>query len=141
MRALPLVALFVTVAALPLAAQTAPTTAPSTTPATPPAATTATTPTPAPAPQTSGPKMTMAQATAWKDKPVYSSDAKKIGEVRSFSRAADDSVLELLADIGGFMGIGESHVRVTPTQFDLQADRVVLKMTADQAKTLPKVQK
>ena len=140
MRALPLVALFVTVAALPLAAQTTPSTTPAT-PVTPPAATTATTPTPAPAPQSSGPKMTMAQATAWKDKPVYSSDAKKIGEVRSFSRAADDSVLELLADIGGFMGIGESHVRVTPAQFDLQADRVVLKMTADQAKTLPKVQK
>lgn len=132
MRSPFLAALFMTVAVLPLAAQTTPSPAPSTAPAAP---------TPSLAPQTSGPKLTAAQATAWKDKPVYSSDAKKIGEVRGFNRAGDDSVLELLADIGGFMGIGETHVRATPAQFELQADRVLLKMTSDQAKALPKVQK
>lgn len=45
------------------------------------------------------------------------------------------------ADIGGFLGMGETRVRLTPAQFKLQEDRVTLSVTAEQAKTLPTVQK
>jgi hypothetical protein len=45
------------------------------------------------------------------------------------------------ADIGGFLGLGETRVRLTPAQFKLQGDRAVLDLTAAQAKDLPKVQK
>jgi len=95
------------------------------------------------APTAPSPAMTLTaeQATSWKDKPIYSSDDKKIGEVKSFTRAADNSVIDLQADIGGFLGIGETHVRLMPPQFKLETNRVVLALTAEQAKALPKVRK
>jgi len=83
--------------------------------------------------------LTEAQAKSWIDKPVYSSDGKEIGEVVAFKRGADNTVQELHADIGGLLGLGETRVKVTPAQFKLQNDRVVLNMTEAQAKNLPKV--
>jgi len=85
--------------------------------------------------------LTSEEAQAWVDKPVYSSDGKKIGEVSGFQRSDDNKVIELRANMGGFLGIGEHHVRVTPAQFRLQGDRVVLELTAEQAKALPTFQK
>lgn len=49
-------------------------------------------------------------------------------------------VTEMHADIGGFLGLGETRVRVLPSQFKLMDDRVVLSITAERAKTLPKVE-
>lgn len=114
--------------------------------ATPPAATT----TPAPAPSAtppasttmrldSKPMLTDDQAKAWIDKVVYSSDDKNLGEVANMKRDAAGHVTELHADIGGFLGLGETRVRLSPDQFKLTGDRVVLNVTAEQAKTLPKV--
>jgi hypothetical protein len=45
------------------------------------------------------------------------------------------------ADIGGFLGLGETRINLTPAQFKLQSDRVVLSLTAEQAKELPAVKK
>jgi hypothetical protein len=36
--------------------------------------------------------------------------------------------------------MGETRVKIMPTQFKLQGDRVVLNLTQEQAKTLPKVE-
>jgi hypothetical protein len=91
------------------------------------------------APKPDALKMTEQQAKLWIDKPVFSSDGKELGEVAAFKRGADNTVLELHADLGGVLGIGETRVRVTPAQFKLLEDRVVLNMTEAQAKTLPKV--
>jgi len=78
----------------------------------------------------------------WLDKPVYSSDGKKIGEVAAFQRdAATNKVIGMHADIGGFLGIGQTRVKLTPAQFKLQGDRVVLDLTAEQTNDLPKAQK
>ena len=106
-----------------------------------------TTPTPksttdTPAATTASPKVTLTevQAKRWIDKPVYSSDNKQIGEVVAFKRGADNVVTEMHADIGGMLGMGESRVKLMPTQFKLQGDRVVLNLTQEQAKTLPKVE-
>jgi hypothetical protein len=84
--------------------------------------------------------LTEAQAKTWVDKPVYSSDKKQIGEVVAFKRGADNVVTEMHADIGGMMGMGEARVKLTPQQFKLQGDRVVLNLTQEQAKNLPKVE-
>jgi hypothetical protein len=84
--------------------------------------------------------LTEDQAKTWIDKPIYSSDGKEIGEVVAFKRGADNTVLELHADIGGLLGLGETRVKVSPDQFKLQNDRVVLNMTEAQAKNLPKVE-
>ena len=50
-------------------------------------------------------------------------------------------MLELHADIGGFLGIGETRVRVLPTQFKLVNDRVVLSVGSAEAKSLPHIAK
>ncbi len=105
-----------------------------TVPATPPAAPTA-------APMADGVTLNDQQAKEWIDKAVYSSDAKKLGEVAAFARDGAGKVTELHADVGGFLGLGETRVRLMPAQFKLMTDRVVLSMTADQAKTLPKIAK
>lgn len=104
--------------------------------ATPPAATT-----PAPAMkngETSAAAMTDEEARKWVDKKVFSSDNKNLGEVASLVRDSSGKVTEMHVDIGGFLGIGETRVRLMPSQFKLSGDRVVLNMPAEQAKTLPK---
>lgn len=83
--------------------------------------------------------LTEAQAREWVDKRVYSNEGRDIGEVVAFTRDSSGVVTEMHADIGGFLGIGESRVRVMPAQFTLAGDRVTLNMTADQAKALPKI--
>jgi hypothetical protein len=108
-------------------AQTTPTT-----PQSPPAAT---------KPNETKINLTEEQAKSWIDKPVFSSDGKEVGEVASFRRGVDNTVLEMHADIGGILGMGETRVTVAPAQFQLQNDRVVLTLTEEQAKALPKVQK
>ena len=85
--------------------------------------------------------LTDEQAKGWVDKVVYSSDSKNVGEVAAFARDASGKVTEMHADIGGFLGLGETRVRLLPSQFKLMDDRVVLSITAEQAKTLPKVAK
>lgn len=86
-------------------------------------------------------KLTDAEAKAWLNKKVYSSDNKNLGEVAAVQRDASGKVLELYADIGGFLGIGETRIGVKPTDFKLGKDRVMLNLTAEQAKALPKIPK
>lgn len=84
--------------------------------------------------------LTEQEGKDWIDKPIYSSDGVKLGEVVVFQRDPGNKVLGMHADIGGFLGYMQSRVNVMPAQFKLQGDRVVLGMTAEQAKLLPKVQ-
>jgi PRC-barrel domain len=123
-RTLSLAAILAAAIAIPAIAQTTPGQAPS-------------------APMIAGTKLTLTeeQMKSWIGKPVYSSDDKKIGEVVAFARGADDTVTEMHAGIGGFLGMGETNVRLMPAQITLKADRVILNVTAAQAKDLPKVQK
>lgn len=58
----------------------------------------------------------------------------------AFKRSANNTAVEMHADIGGALGIGESRVKLTPDQFKLQGDRAVLNMTEAQANDLPKVE-
>ena len=83
--------------------------------------------------------LTDEQAKGWIDKVVYDSDGKKFGAVAAFARDGSGKVTEMHADIGGFLGLGQTRVRVMPSQFKLIDDRAVLSITAEQAKTLPKV--
>lgn len=83
--------------------------------------------------------LTDEQAKAWVNKSVYSSDAKTVGEVAAVQRDPSGKVTELHADIGGFLGLGETRVRVMPSQFKLENDRIILNVTSEQAKALPKI--
>ena len=81
------------------------------------------------------------EAKAWVGKDVYSSDGNKLGEVVAILRQADNKISELRADIGGFLGIGRHEIALPAARFYLQIDRVVLDLTAAEAKELPKVTK
>lgn len=89
-----------------------------------------------------GPRLNLSDddSKAWTNKPVYSSDGKNLGEVAAFQRDADNNVIGMHADIGGMFGMGETRVNVAPSQFKLSGDRILLDLTAAQAKELPKVQ-
>ena len=80
-----------------------------------------------------------ADAKNWIGKPVYSSDGKKIGEVEGFRRGSDSNVVGLNAGIGGFLGLGETHVMLSSSQFKLEGDRVTTSVPSAEAKSLPKV--
>ena len=92
-------------------------------------------------PATPAMTLTPEQAKTWIDKAVYSSDGSKIGNVAAFVQGTNNSVMEMHADIGGFLGLGETRIRLMPAQFKLQGDRVVLNLTAAQAKELPPIVK
>ena len=81
------------------------------------------------------------QAKAWIGKSVYSSDGTNLGEVAAFARDASGRVTEMHAAMGGFLGIGETRVRILPTQFTVGTDRIVVALTAEQAKALPPIPK
>ena len=47
---------------------------------------------------------------------------------------------QVYADIGGFLGIGETRVLLTPDKIaSVKNDRIVLKLTENEAKNLPSV--
>jgi hypothetical protein len=92
----------------------------------------------APVPKNAALSLSEQEAKTWIDKPVYSSDGKNIGEVVDFQRDADKKVIGMHADIGGFLGFWQTRVNLKSTQFKLQTDRIILDLTAAQAKELPK---
>jgi hypothetical protein len=69
---------------------------------------------------------------AWIHRPVYSSDGKHVGEVVAVSGE------KVYADIGGYLGIGETRVLLRPDQIARVADgRIDLTLTQEQANDLP----
>jgi PRC-barrel domain len=90
------------------------------------------------------PKFTVTEAAAkdWIGRPVYSSDNKRLGEIAALQRGPDDAVSELRADIGGFLGFGETRVRFTADQIkEVKGDSLVVTLTEAEAKSLPAVDK
>lgn len=83
--------------------------------------------------------LTEEQAKNWIDKSVFSSDEKNVGEVAVLQRDTSGKAAEMQVDVGGFLGIGQTRVQVMPSQFKFVNDRVVLSLTAEQVKTLPKI--
>ena len=86
-----------------------------------------------------GMTLTEDQAKNWIGKSVYSADNKNLGSVGEIKRDAAGKVTDLTANIGGFLGLGQSHVRVLPSQFKMDGEKIVLTLPADQAKSLPVV--
>ena len=115
-------------------------------PATPPAKTettpaTPTAPSTRPAPIQHAPSMTEAEAKELIDANVISSDKKNVGEVAAIQRDSSGKVTELHADIGGFLGLGETRVRVMPSQFTVSDKQIMLTLSAEQVSALPKIEK
>ena len=69
---------------------------------------------------------------AWIGRPIYSSDGKQVGEVAAISGD------RAYADIGGFLGLGETRVLLDPDQIArVEDDRINLTITEAQAESLP----
>ncbi len=107
------------------------------TPVVPPAATVPQ----ATAPAEPATTMTEQQAKAWINKSVYSSDDKNVGSVAAIQRDSNGKLTEVHADMGGFLGLGSHRVMLTPAQVRFAGDRVVLDLTSEQVKDLPKIAK
>lgn len=75
--------------------------------------------------------LTEEQTKVWIDKTVYSSNGIRIGGVGAIARGTDNAVTEMHADIGGYLGIGETRIRLAQAQFKLQDDRVTLSVTGE----------
>lgn len=72
----------------------------------------------------------------WIGRAVYSVDGKHLGEIAAI---ASDQVY---ADIGGFLGIGETRVLLSDDSINaVTDDRIVLKLTEAEVKALPAVDK
>ena len=85
--------------------------------------------------------MPVADAENWVGKRVYAADGSDIGEVSAFKAGASGNVEYFRTDIGGFLGIGETHVQIKPEQFTMRDDKLYLNMTKKEAMTLPRAEK
>jgi len=71
----------------------------------------------------------------WVGRPLFSIDGKRLGEVVAVTNG------NVYADMGGFLGIGESRVMLSPAQIgSATEERVVIKLTEAEAKDLPKAE-
>jgi hypothetical protein len=76
-----------------------------------------------------------APTDAWIGRTVYSSDGKNVGEISAVAGG------KAYADIGGFLGLGETRVQLGPDQIArVEDDRIDLTITEKQANTLPAAQ-
>jgi hypothetical protein len=81
-------------------------------------------------------------AKEWIGRPIYSSDNKKLGDIAALQRGPDGTVGELNADMGGFLGFGETRVRITADQIkEVKDDSLVVTLTEAEAKNLPAIDK
>ena len=84
--------------------------------------------------------MTQAQAERWVGKTLYSSDGKNLGDIASIERTGD-KVTEVRADIGGFLGFGETRIRLMPNQVKFAGDSATTTLSQAEAKALPGIDK
>ena len=88
-------------------------------------------------------KMTLndEEAKKWIGKTVYSSDNSNLGEVAAFKLGANHEVTGLQADIGGFLGIGETKMDFAASQFSMKDDSIVLNLTKAEVDELESAKK
>jgi sporulation protein YlmC with PRC-barrel domain len=83
-----------------------------------------------------------ADLSKWIGRQVYSSDGKDLGKIAALQRDPDGKVNQIQADIGGFLGFGETRVRFTADQIkQVKADSLVVSLTEAEAKSLPPIDK
>jgi sporulation protein YlmC with PRC-barrel domain len=71
---------------------------------------------------------------AWIGRDIYSTDGEHLGEVTGIA------LNQVYADIGGFLGIGETRVALAGDSIQaVQDDRIVLKLTEAEAGSLPAI--
>ena len=84
--------------------------------------------------------LTADQAKKWIGSSVYSSDNRKIGEIRELKLDNRNNVTELTIESEGFLGIGATRYRVSADQIgEVKADSLLLNLKSAETKSLPVV--
>ena len=68
---------------------------------------------------------------------VFSSDDKSLGEVVQVTRGPDGKVQSIQVEVGRFLGLGKRTVTVNADAFEELADRIRLRISGDQVRSLP----
>ncbi|KUO65723.1 MAG: hypothetical protein APF80_12585 [Alphaproteobacteria bacterium BRH_c36] len=87
-------------------------------------------------------KMEQGQAASqYKGWPVFGSGGEKIGEVVEARMGADGKPEALHVEAAQELGIGTKTIEVQKDQFQAGDNRIELKISSDEAKSLPEAQK
>jgi hypothetical protein len=71
----------------------------------------------------------------WIGRSVESSDGKDLGQVSGLN---EDDQNEFYVDLGGFLALGETRVRISSDEVhQIKDDRIVLRLTEAEARNLP----
>jgi hypothetical protein len=71
------------------------------------------------------------------DKNIYAADNSNVGEVADVVIGPDSRVTAVLADVGGFLGIGERRVAIPIDKLRLEGDRLKSDLTKEQVNAMP----
>jgi sporulation protein YlmC with PRC-barrel domain len=71
-------------------------------------------------------------------KDVYGAKGDEVGELNNLLIGPDGRVRAAVIEFGGFLGIGDHHVAVPWDRLSVQGDRIMVNMTEDQIKTMPR---
>ncbi|MDX2264483.1 MAG: PRC-barrel domain-containing protein [Hyphomicrobiales bacterium] len=74
----------------------------------------------------------------WVGMEIETADGDNVGEVAKVTPSSG-ATQEIHADIGGFLGFGETRVKLTPEQISMRNGKLVTTLTKDELKNLPKV--
>ncbi len=66
---------------------------------------------------------------------IYNQDNKSVGEIEDIAINANRSVDAYIVSVGGFLGIGEHYVAISPSAVDVKWDAVAKKWTAKMVAT------
>lgn len=74
---------------------------------------------------------------------IYDAEGKDVGEIADVQIGASNAVEKIITDVGGFLGMGEHRVALSPTQIQVYKNsdndmRAYVTMTKDELKALPK---
>ena len=73
---------------------------------------------------------------------IYDAEGKDVGEIADIKLGADNALQSVITDVGGFLGMGQHRVALTPAQIQVykNADndmRAYVTLTKDEMKALP----
>ena len=72
------------------------------------------------------------------DMDVVNAEGKTIGDIEEVLADADGKIVAVTAEVGGFLGLGDKEVVVSLEHLELQGDRFMTALTADQLEASPR---
>ncbi|MDZ4790074.1 MAG: PRC-barrel domain-containing protein [Hyphomicrobiales bacterium] len=77
---------------------------------------------------------------SWIGMKIETIEGVNVGEVAGVIPASGSVLQEVHVDIGGFLGFGETRVKMMPAQLTRQGDKFIVSLTKDEVSKLPKIE-